>query len=79
MAATLAGKYQHEVIYDDTSIDTYEADIIDRLRAEGSFSFSDIFRGRLTKAEIIGLFLALLELIRQKLVRAEQSKATEEI
>ncbi len=79
MAATLAGKYQHEVIYDDTPIDIYEADIMDRLRSAGSLSFSDIFRGRVNKGEIIGLFLALLELIRQKLVRAEQSKATEEI
>ncbi len=79
MAATLAGKYQHEVIYDDTPIDIYEADIIDRLGTEGSLSFTDIFRGRVNKGEIIGLFLALLELIRQELVRAEQSKATEEI
>ncbi|MCK4850036.1 MAG: segregation/condensation protein A [Phycisphaerae bacterium] len=79
MAATLAGKYQHEVIYDDAPIELYEADIIDRLRTEGSLSFSDIFRGRVTKGEIIGLFLALLELIRQELIRAEQSKATEEI
>jgi len=79
MAATLAGKYQHEVIYDDTPIDLYEADIMDRLRTEGSLSFSDIFRGRVTKGEIIGLFLALLELIRQELIRAEQSKTTEEI
>ena len=79
MAATLAGKYQHEVIYDDTPIDIYETDIMDRLTTEGSMSFTDIFRGRVNKSEIIGLFLALLELIRQTLVRAEQSKATDDI
>ncbi len=79
MAATLAGKYQHEIIYDDTPIDLYETDIMDRLTTEGSMSFADIFRGRVNKSEIIGLFLALLELIRQKLVRAEQSTATDEI
>ena len=79
MAATLAGKYQHEVIYDDTPIDLHEADIMDRLMREGSLSFNDIFRGRVNKSEIIGLFLALLELIKQKRVRAEQSTATDEI
>ena len=79
MAATLAGIYQHEVVYDDTPIDLYEADIMGRLEAEGPLSFGDIFRGRLNRSEIIGLFLALLELIRQKRVRAEQSSATDEI
>ena len=79
MAATLAGQYQHEVIYDDTPIDLHQADIMDRLKTEGSISFTDIFRGRVNKSEIIGLFLALLELIKQKLIRAEQSAATGEI
>ena len=79
MAATLAGKYQHEVVYDDTPIDLHEADIMDRLTTEGPLSFNDIFRGRLNKSEIIGLFLALLELIKQKRIRAEQSTATDEI
>ncbi len=79
MAATFAGKYQHQVIYDDTPIDLYEADIMDRLKTEGSMSFTDIFRGQVSKGKIIGLFLALLELIRQKLIRAAQSKTTEEI
>ena len=79
MAATLAGKYQHEVVYDDTPIDLHEADIMERLEADGHLSFSDIFRGRINKSEIIGLFLALLELIRQKRVRAEQSAVTDEI
>ena len=79
MAATFAGKYQHEVIYDDISIDVYEDDIMDRLKIEGSMSFNDVFLGRVNKSEIIGLFLALLELIRQKFVRAEQSKTTEQI
>lgn len=79
MAATLAGDYQHEVLYDDTPIDIYEDEIMDRFKIEGSLSFTDVFKGRANKSEIIGLFLALLELIRQKLLRAEQSETTEEI
>lgn len=79
MAATMAGQYQHEVIYDDTPIDLHAEDILHRLRTEGSMSFADIFRGRTSKSEIIGLFLALLELVKRKLIRAEQSKTTDEI
>ena len=69
----------HEVIYDDTPIALYAADLVDRLgRAGGSLEFSTIFSG-LTKAEMIGLFLALLELVRQKRIRAEQSHQFEMI
>ena len=79
MAATLAGQYQHEVLYDDTPIDAHAEDILDRLRTEGPLSFADIFKGRTSKSEIIGLFLALLEMMKQKLIRAEQSKSSDEI
>jgi segregation and condensation protein A len=62
----------HEVVYDDTPVSLHAADIQDRLEREGgSLRFEQIFEGR-TKAEMIGLFLALLELIRQDRVRIEQ-------
>lgn len=69
----------HDVIYDDTPIALHAADLVDRLsRAGGSIEFTSIFSG-LTKVEIIGLFLALLELVRQKRIRAEQSQQFEMI
>ena len=62
----------HEVVYDDTPLALHAADVVDRLQRDGgSLSFERIFLGR-SKNEIIGLFLALLELVRQKRVRAEQ-------
>ena len=62
----------HEVVYDDTPISLHAADVQDRLEREGgSLPFDRIFEGR-TKSEMIGLFLALLELIRQRRVRVEQ-------
>ncbi|HOW19167.1 MAG TPA: segregation/condensation protein A [Phycisphaerae bacterium] len=65
---------RHEVVYDDTPISLHAADIQDRLEREGgSLQFERIFEGR-SKSEMIGLFLALLELIRQKRVRAEQDR-----
>jgi len=74
MQATLAGQRGHEVIHDDTPIDIYEADILDRAQQEKALTFETIFRGRSSRVEMVGLFLALLELIRQKLVRIEQEK-----
>ncbi len=63
---------KHEVVYDDTPIVLHAADIVDFLEREGgSIRFEQLFEGR-SKGEIIGLFLALLELVRAKRVRAEQ-------
>lgn len=64
----------HEIVYDDTPVTLHATDILERLQAEGgSLAFEIIFIGR-SKSEMIGLFLALLELMRQKRVRAEQDK-----
>ena len=64
----------HDVIYDDTPTELHAADILDRLKREGSLSFGDIFAGRTNRSEIIGLFLALLELVRSKRVSITQEK-----
>lgn len=74
MQATLAGKRSHQVIHDDTPIDIYETDILDRAQREKPLTFESVFQGRSSRGEIVGLFFALLELIRQKLVRIEQEK-----
>lgn len=69
----------HEVKYDDTPITLHALDISDRLQREGpSLPFSRIFEGR-TRGQMIGLFLAMLELIRQKRVRVEQTNQCSEI
>ena len=61
---------EHQVTYDDTPIELHAADIVDRLRREGSGTtrFASIFEGR-TRSEMVGLFLAMLELIRRQEVR----------
>jgi len=56
----------HEIIYDDTPIDLHAADIEDRLMREGKLSLRALIIGRKSRSEMIGIFLALLELIRQK-------------
>lgn len=64
----------HKVDVDDTPVALHIDDILDSLeRSDGCQPFQDIFAGR-NKAEMIGLFLALLELIRRRLVRAVQDR-----
>lgn len=64
----------HDVVYDDTPLALHATDILDSLeRSGGCQRFEDIFAGR-SRSQIIGLFLALLELIRKKRVRATQDR-----
>jgi segregation and condensation protein A len=65
----------HDVVYDDTPVTLHATDILDRLEREGpEMPFESLFEGR-RRSEMIGLFLALLELIRQKRVQAQQDTA----
>ena len=71
MQATGAGRdISH--IKDDTPIDLYQIEILHRLQEEGPTSFEHIFESKPNRVVMIGLFLALLELIREKLVFAKQ-------
>jgi len=60
-------------IKDDTPIDLYQIEILHRLQTEGSMTFERIFESRTNRIVMIGLFLALLELIREKLAWVEQA------
>ena len=62
----------HEVTYDDTPIDLHAADIEDRLNREGQLTLTSLVEGRISRSEMIGVFLALLELIRQKKILVHQ-------
>lgn len=69
----------HEVGVDDTPIALHADDIVDALEhAGGVRRFTELFEGR-PRAEMIGLFLALLELIKRRRVRASQDKPSEPI
>ena len=66
-------------IKDDTPIDLYQIEILHRLQTEGPTSFEHIFESKPSRAVMIGLFLALLELVREKLVWAKQSPPSSSI
>ena len=63
----------HEVTYDDTPIDLHAADIEDRLKREGHVTLRQLIVGRQSRSEMIGVFLALLELIREKKILVKQA------
>ena len=69
----------HEVLYDDTPIDLHAADIEDRLKREGRLTLRQLIIGRKGRSEMIGVFLALLELIREKKIMVQQDLALDEM
>jgi len=75
MKAT-GGVYKFDHIKDDTPIDLYQIDILHRLQTQGPLSIERIFQPGQSRLVLIGLFLALLELIREKLVWAEQPETS---
>ena len=70
---------EHTVVYDETPIELHAADIIDRLRRDDPESrgveLASLFAGR-TRSQMIGLFLATLELVRRREVAVTQEPET---
>lgn len=76
------GSYHHEVVYDDTPVALHADDIIDRLQrlGEGGYlTLQDVFVGRQSRSEMIGLFLASLDLVNRKMIKLKQDRLKGEI
>lgn len=67
------------IVYDDTPIHVYMNEIRSKLSAEGQTRFSELFQPGMHKSAMIGVFLAVLELVRHSGVRTEQDEAHGEI
>ncbi len=76
-ATSLTADISH--ITDDTPIDLYQIEVLHRLQSEGAMRFERIFEPSANRAVMIGLFLALLELVREKLAAVEQSGHPEQL
>lgn len=79
MTAIGQGPTRHEVLYDDTPIELWAEELVHTLERDGATPFSSVFSGRRRRVEIVGLFLAVLELVRSRRVCAEQEKNFGEI
>ncbi len=66
-------------IKDDTPIDLYQIEILHRLQSEGPMSFKRLFETKTERIVMIGMFLALLELVRDTLVTIQQHKPNADI
>lgn len=74
---------EHQVTYDDTPIELHAQDILDRLKRDagaggGALAFTAVFTGR-SRSEMIGLFLAVLDLVRRRALLVEQEAITGDI
>jgi len=67
------------VVYDETPIHVYMQRIHHRLIERGRVAFSEMFDRGMHKSALIGVFLAVLELVRHHSVRTEQPDPLGEI
>ena len=68
---------EHEVVSDDTPIEIHAEDILERVRSEsgtgGQLTLFGVLHGR-TRGEMVGLFLAMLSLIREQRLSFHQEQ-----
>jgi segregation and condensation protein A len=67
------GQIDIRKIQDDTPIDLYQIEILHRLQTETHLTFRRIFEGPTNRLVLVGQFLAVLELVRNKLISVEQA------
>lgn len=72
LKATGNRDHRYDHIKDDTPIDLYQIELLHRLQTEGAMTLQRVFEARTHRLILIGLFLAMLELIRNRLIWAEQ-------
>ncbi|MEZ6067716.1 MAG: segregation/condensation protein A [Planctomycetaceae bacterium] len=70
---------QTKIRYDETPVAVYVDRIGSQVRREGEVKFSTLFEGENERSRIVGLFLAVLELLRHHHFRAEQPSEYGEI
>lgn len=67
------------IVYDDTPIHVYMGKIHTRLLEQGQLAFSSLFEPDMHRSTTIGLFLAVLELVRHSHVKLTQNELFGEI
>ena len=62
------------IVYDETPIHVYMEQIHHKLQSDGRLKLSDLFQSQMHRSQMIGIFLAVLELIRHHSLQCEQAK-----
>ena len=68
-----------QIVMDDTPQQVHEERILQLLRASPRVPFTDLFEPPHTRGRLLGVFLAVLELIRARSIVGEQPEAFGEI
>ncbi len=69
----------HEIVHEEISVAECVDVIVRRLRLDGALRFQDLFAGTPSRRRLVATFLALLELVRSRAVRACQDEEFGEI
>jgi segregation and condensation protein A len=67
------------IVYDDTPIHVYMARIQERLKEKGRVAFHELFQAGMHKSQLVGIFLAVLELVRHHHIHVDQNELFGEI
>ena len=78
MKQTLGDVIQ-KIVYDDTPVHVYMDKVLNRLTRASAVSLKELLYESQGRSELIGFFLALLELVRLKKVKLEQAQDFDEI
>ena len=68
------GRLPRTIVYDDVPVSNFMEGLLARLRDGASVGFWEVFEGRRDRMYVVGTFLALLELIRRRVVLAVQAE-----
>ena len=68
-----------KIVYDDTPVHVYMDKVLNRLMSADAISLKELLYDSQGKTEIIGFFLALLELVRLKKIKLKQTQDFDEI
>ena len=79
LMAQTGARGPHMVVLDEMPQKQLENELAERVRLAGRVRFFSVFGAESDRALLIGMFLALLELVRRQVIRAEQDEAFEEI
>jgi len=67
------------ILYDDTPIEVNMQRIRERLQSEPRLAFTSLFEPGMSRSQLVGIFLAVLELLRHDQAQAEQQELFDEI
>ena len=75
----LAPKPQHEVVRELLSLSEATLRVAEQVRAQGQVSFEKLFSETSTRQEIVITFLAILEMVKRRLIRVSQEEPLKDI